>query len=434
MLGFQRFAGAAGENSDSCDFFGSPAIPPGSPSRRELPRPLAQGLEDPVRIAKKRRHVQAILDRAGRAGWSAEQLLAQIDQLTRDLDRPSAGQMLFQLADQCYRNGRWPEAAETFQAMTDRYGDHPLAPAAFLWQMQYYASGEAAQRLHCDAKQRRQRLERAASLGQELERTRFEQFVEPAVRFPLAAAYRGLGQPRQAERFYQMQSRADGRDAWWACAQGELRLSDAKGRPPKPTLSCVRTSVKPHLDGRLDEMIWKHAKRAALRSAQRDDADWKAEAMLAYDDEFLYVAVRCRAPAGATTTPAEGDSVRQSAGPRPRHADLSAHDRVELFLDIDRDFSTFYRLAVDHRGWTNESCWGDATWNPTWYVAAGREDGLWTVEAAIPLAELVDHPPQPGDVWAVGIQRVAPGVGFQSWTEPAAVEPLPDGFGYLRFE
>ena len=37
-------------------------------------------------------------------------------------------------------------------------------------------------------------------------------------------------------------------------------------------------------------------------------------------------------------------------------------------------------------------------------------------------------------MWAVGIQRVVPGVGFQSWSTPAAVAVLPDGFGYLVFQ
>ena len=119
---------------------------------------------------------------------------------------------------------------------------------------------------------------------------------------------------------------------------------------------------------------------------------------------------------------------------RPRDGDLSAHDRVEVFLDIDRDYCTYYRLAVDERGWTNDSCWGDATWNPQWFVAARREKGRWTAEAAIPLAELTGRPPQPRDIWAVGVQRTVPGVGFQSWTTPAAVTVLPDGFGYMVFQ
>ena len=83
-----------------------------------------------------------------------------------------------------------------------------------------------------------------------------------------------------------------------------------------------------------------------------------------------------------------------------------------MFLDIDRDFATYYHLAVDHRGWTFDRCWEDATWDPTWFVASRQEEGRWIAEAAIPLKELTGRPPQPHDVWAVGIQRVVPGVGF----------------------
>jgi arginyl-tRNA synthetase len=138
------------------------------------------------------------------------------------------------------------------------------------------------------------------------------------------------------------------------------------------------------------------------------------------------------------TVPAKTGTVPAKTGTVParrlRDTDLSAHDRVEVFLDIDRDYCTYYRLTVDHRGWTNDSCWGDATWNPGWFVAVRHEKGQWTAEAAIPFADLIGRPPQPRDVWDVGVQRVAPGVGFQSWTTPAAVAVLPDGFGYLVFQ
>ena len=67
------------------------------------------------------------------------------------------------------------------------------------------------------------------------------------------------------------------------------------------------------------------------------------------------------------------------------------HDRVAVRLDVDRDYTTAFELAVDHRGWTHDACWNDATWNPTWFVAAAADESTWTVEAAIPLAELVDR-------------------------------------------
>ena len=147
---------------------------------------------------------------------------------------------------------------------------------------------------------------------------------------------------------------------------------------------------------------------------------------MAYDGEYLYVAVTCRQAPQFT--------YRSAVGVRPRDADLAAEDRVDLLLDIDRDFATYYHLAVDHRGWTCDDCWGDRTWDPTWFVASRREGGQWIAEIAIPLDQLAVHRPAAGDTWALGLQRIVPGVGFQSWNTPAATTIIPEGFGYLIFD
>jgi hypothetical protein len=157
-----------------------------------------------------------------------------------------------------------------------------------------------------------------------------------------------------------------------------------------------------------------------------DDADWPGEVMLAYDREFLYLAIQCRQAPGAAY-PAD-------ARPRTRDADLSARDRVELFLDLDRDFATYYRLTIDHRGHPGEGCWGDPSWDPEWFVAAGAADGTWTAEAAIALDQLTGRYPTSRTVWGLGIQRTVPGVGFQSWSHPAAPSVRPEGFGYVTFD
>jgi len=444
------------------DFFGGIVLPPGGDARREASRNPPEGLDVLHRIAQKRRHVQAILDQSQRAVGSPEQLLAQTNELTRDLDDSSAAEILYQLADRYYRTGCWPLAAETFQRLAERFPEHPLAPLAMRWLVQYHAGEEAAWRTDRDKSQHEKRYQQALTLGKDIERTRPDWFAEPAFRFPLAAACRNLGQPRQAERFYMLQSRGAERDAWWACAQAELRLADPKGRPAKAMLSCVRAEQKPRLDGKLDDPVWQLAKPAHLQSGQHDDGDWPAVAMLAYDAEFLYFAAHCRqtgsllkkgtgseptienrakndgsevpVPLFQRAARASGPAAPAAAGSRPRDADLTAHDRIDLLIDLDRDFATYYQMTIDHRGWTSESCWGDKTWDPTWFVAAAQGDRTWTVEAAIPLEQLTGRLPKPGDVWAIGIQRVAPGAGFQSWTTPAAVVVQPEGFGYMVFE
>ena len=275
MLAFRLLASDAPQESGGRDFFGGMALSPGGPARRELSPTPTENLDALQRIAQKA-PPRAGDPRTGepRGRRRADQLLAQIDDLTRDLDDDRAGQILYQLADQQYRAGRWPLAAEMFQALAERYPQHWLTPVGPVWLVQYYASSEAAWRVKQSDAQKR--FERAVALGREIERTRPELFAEPAVRFPLAAAYRNLGQARQAERFYQIQSHGGDGDAWSACAQSELRLSDPKSRRIEADADVREGRDAPRLDGRLDDPVWQRAKPAALQSAQHDDGEWPA--------------------------------------------------------------------------------------------------------------------------------------------------------------
>ena len=100
------------------------------------------------------------------------------------------------------------------------------------------------------------------------------------------------------------------RDAWWTCTQGELRLADTKAAPPRPILSCVKAKAGRTSTAGSTIPSGSRPSRPA-QSAQRDDADWPATVMLAYDDEFLYIAVRCRAARNAPNGTVGGDSRRE---------------------------------------------------------------------------------------------------------------------------
>ncbi len=439
-LAFQVLFDESPGNEGRGDFFSGASLRPGGEARRPWVEPSGESMELIRRTAQKRRSVQAIVARGGEDPRSGAALLAQVQELTRGLDPDGAAEILFQLAETYRRSGHWPAAAEVMELLAERHPEHPLARPALRWLVQYYASGEAAWRvqgpratavrqaslLRPEASRHETRLERAVALAGRLQQTRPDLFADPAIGFSLAAANRRRGQPDPAERFYDGQRRSIARDIWWACAQGEQWLAAPKGPPPKAVLHCRAAAARPRLDGRLDEPTWKAAEPAALASPLHDDAEWPAEVLLSYDREFLYLAIRARQAPGGPYEP--------TPGPRPRDADLSARDRVELLLDIDRDFSTYYRLAVDSRGWTAEDCWEDATWNPSWFVAADSGDGAWTAEAAIGWDQLTGEPPGLKTVWAIGIQRIVPRTGFQSWNAPAAVQVIPEGFGYLVFD
>jgi hypothetical protein len=145
---------------------------------------------------------------------------------------------------------------------------------------------------------------------------------------------------------------------------------------------------------------------------------------MAYDKDFLYVGLRCRHPADRYVAPVKV---------RTHNADLRPYDRVSLLLDLDRDYSTYFKLEVDQRGCICDDCWGDQTWDPRWYVAIHSERDCWQIEAAIPLIELTGDAVTFGRTWACNVVRVLPGRGVQAWSLPAGVEPRPEGMGLLMF-
>jgi photosystem II stability/assembly factor-like uncharacterized protein len=438
-LGFQFAMDRLGPDRSARDFFGGLVVSPGGDARRPG---IAGGVESAElvrRLAQRRRSTLAIVERSGQDPRTRAALLAEARELTQGLDRATAAELLYQLAQTYHRSGHWPMAAEVLEVLSECYAGEPLSRPAQVWLVQYYASSEARWRidsprrsavvqtsaLSIDPRQSEPWSERAAALGNLLQQTRPDLFAQPAVGFPLAAAQRRQ-QPRLAQRFYAAQRLSAVDRAWRECAQLEQWLAEPRGAAPKPVLRCRQAASRPHLDGVLDDPLWRQAEIAELHSPLRDDAAWPAAVRVACDREFFYVAIEARKAPGLRYEPA--------TGPRRRDANLAARDRVELYLDLDRDFATYYRLTVDDRGWTREDCWGDATWNPTWFVAAASSGDSWTAEIAIPLDQLTGAPPGKGDAWAIGIQRIVPGVGLQSLSTPAAVEVIPEGFGCLLFE
>jgi photosystem II stability/assembly factor-like uncharacterized protein len=476
-IGFRLYVDTLPQRAGEHDFFSGIALHPGSESRRMISEFSTQSSDALRRMAQKQRNVQAIITRSEQGQLNAARYAAQLNDLTADLDTTTAGNIIYQLAQHYRQNGNWPLAAETFSLLAQQYPEHPLSEAALVWLVRYWSSSE------CDWRERfaaqssgrntatiqladhvsvfqpattlgqvppaknhtaprgkapeiqgrvavvdntldTDRSARAMALGKLLEQRSPATYAEPEVRFALASAQRKRGMTKAAEHYYLDVARMRNHDAWWSCAAGEQWLNEPQHDSPKAVVHAAR-GPKPRLDAKLDDEIWQGALPAELLAAAVSD-DTAARAKVAYDDEFLYIAVECKQFAGADYS--------AEMSPRPYDADLSQHDHIDIFLDLDRDWSTWYRLTVDHRGCTGEACWDDNAWNPQWYVAAATGDGVWTVEAAIPLVELTGNAPQPKQAWGLGIQRTIPGVLFQSWTKPASGAVVPEGFGYLMFE
>jgi photosystem II stability/assembly factor-like uncharacterized protein len=250
---------------------------------------------------------------------------------------------------------------------------------------------------------------------------------DPALQFSLQSARRQLGQLDKAQTWYRnFKSAGSPQSPWRDVAAAEAWLVERGGPPPRPLLQCRYTSTRPFLDGQFDDPCWQNVKPAVLQNAVGDTTgNYRTEVRLAYDPEFLYIALSCTHPPASHVAPARE---------RPRDANLDAFDRVSLLLDLDRDYATYFHLQVDQRGCVCEDCWGDRTWNPRWFVALRSTQTKWNVEAAIPLRELTGQKVSLGTVWACNVVRILPGHGVQAWSLPANVRPRPEGMGLLLFQ
>jgi len=479
-LGFRLLVDERPDHGGREDFFTGIALQPGGEARRQLNEPPPGNLEQIRKMAQRRRHTQAIVEQAGADSPVGMGLLAQTEDITQGLDDDRAASVLHHMGQTYFTAGQWPMAASMFERLANRYPNHPLARSALRWLVQYYASEEAGWRVHgsqrllqqntttkavdpekyaqgvttamwdakeagpfdvhqasapsVDTSQLEDRQQMAAAFGQTIERLLPDLYAEPSVRFPLAVADRKRGYATQAERYLMVLQRSTTHDDWWACAQGERWMSEPTGIPPKEVMNCAVAPTKPHLDGKLDDAVWQRAKAVRLgngsprvpRGESKDDEPTVATAKLAYDGGYLYIALQCPF--------ADGPDYSGVRGIRPRDPDLSNRDRVDLFLDLDRDFATYYHLTIDHRGYVSESCLGDSTWNPTWFVASDEDKKFWTAEAAIPLDQLTGTYPSSHSVWALGLRRIIPGVGHEGWSTTSVDTVRAEEFGYLIFD
>jgi photosystem II stability/assembly factor-like uncharacterized protein len=482
---FRLLAASAAGAEDQHGLMQGVELARGGLARRTLDQ--TQPSPDAVKAIRRRAELQALCETPIGGLTEPDKLLSRIGPMLADMPDDQAGQAAFAVATQFARAGQWDIAREAFLLMVDRYPAHPRTADAFRWLIRHNASSEARRRRELgqfvavgrleygkpspnaplqrmpqaddkgdgekgknppkapaipsfDTKESGRLLDVAGkeetrkwyqgALDMEPRLATFGPIIsdDPSVQFPLQAARRNLGDADAANKWCAdfVAHQPDG--PWRAAAAAELWLSRRSGSPPKPVLYCRNTEEHPFLDGKLDDACWQAAPAVLLRDAAGDTSgEYKTEARLAYDRDFLYVALRCTHPA---------DRAEPLAKPRTHDADLRGHDRVSVLLDLDRDYATCFHLTIDQRGCIADDCWGDRTWDPRWFLAVHKEDTEWVVEAAIPLAALTADGATPGRAWCCNVIRTIPGRGVQAWSLPAEApdETLrPEGMGLLIF-
>lgn len=439
-----------------------------NPTVGDARRPIdSEERPDPqlVDVIRQRRHLLALAENLKQD----EHALAQIAALLRKLPDEQAAPAVFTVADLFARRGQWDLAREAFLLMVDRYPAHPLSADAYRWLIRHNTSSEVRRRyelqqfvqvknlsFHENPEFTKNKPGNPIQQTNAVEPVQNHQLVylgnqstsrewqrgslefgkrlsafgplfssDPSVQFCLQASKRRLGDAKAGDWYGRFKNYVT-KGPWHDAAHAEDWLANRNGPTPRRLALCRLTDRRPHLDGKLDDACWQGLKPLVLEDASGAAADdYPTEVRFAYDQEFLYVALRCRHPEGL-----QQPLVKE----RGRDADLDAFDRVGLLFDLDRDYATYYHMQVDQRGCVRDDCWGDLSWSPKWYVSAVNDATSWTIEAAIPLGELTREPVELGSAWACNIVRTIPGKGVQAYSLPADTTPRPEGMCLLLFQ
>jgi len=348
--------------------------------------------------------------------------VAHLIQLSSKLQPSAAAELYRQLAEEYLRRGRLEKAAEVLIQLVEQYLDQPPALDGLITLVRLYSSSEVAHTAKITVRKTEENSlpVYALYLAQQAMQQQRDLANNPALTFQCAVASRLNENFSAAKSWLSPLKHSRHSEIWHNCAIVETWLQEQrKTPPPKPAIHCSHTDERPLLDGILDEHLWHVAKTQTF-------ADNSTQIKWTRDDKFLYLAIRCRKIAG--------ESYASDKLPRSYDADLAKQDHVRISLDLDRDYATCYHFSVDHRGQTADRCWLDTSWNPRWFVASNSDDTSWTIETAIPWAELTDKLPQPNNAWALSIER-QPATGHATaWVGPVAKDPSPASFGLLIFD
>lgn len=168
-------------------------------------------------------------------------------------------------------------------------------------------------------------------------------------------------------------------------------------------LTAVRTQSVPTIDGRLDDACWRAAPSATGFRVMNTDrpAEAQTTVQFAFDDQALYVGVRCAEP--------NPKSIKTRPLPRD-NADVFRTDCVEIMLDPTASQHDYFHLGVNasgtlaDRACTQGGFVGDMSWDSTAGTASFIGADFWSCEFAIPFACLAISP-RVGATWHVNVCR-----------------------------
>jgi thioredoxin-like negative regulator of GroEL len=195
----------------------------------------------------------------------------------------------------------------------------------------------------------------------------------------------------------------------------------------------------PAIDGLLEEPAWEDVEPLVhfyqcIFKMHAYPIQGRSEAYVGYRDNVLYIGIKGY------------ESSTDSLAARVTERDQRVHedDCVELFLDLDHDYTTYYQIVVNSLGTIGDTRWdnsaqngsgGEDEWNGEYEIATKVEETFWTAEIAIPIAQF-EQRIEPGQIWGFNLARIriANAAEYGQWVPTYGRALRPDRFGFILFD
>jgi len=201
----------------------------------------------------------------------------------------------------------------------------------------------------------------------------------------------------------------------------------------------VRLPRPPTIDGLLEESAWEKVEPLVqfyqcIFKMRAYPIAGQSEAYVGYRDDVLYIGIKGY------------ESSTDSLAALVTERDQTVHedDCVELFLDLNHDYTTYYQIVVNSLGTIADNQWdssvqtgngGNSEWNGKYEIATKVEETFWTAEIAIPISQF-ERRIEPGDIWGFNLARIriANAAEYGQWVPTYGRALRPDRFGFILFD
>ncbi len=192
----------------------------------------------------------------------------------------------------------------------------------------------------------------------------------------------------------------------------------------RPQVTVPRCRTAPTIDGTLSAGEWDHAAGIGCFSVIDGSlAPAQPQVMLTYGAETLYIAARLPLPEGT----------RPKAAAEQRDGPVWSDDTLEVFLDPTGRRGEYRQIAVNAAGMQLDGIGQSQAWDGQWNAATAIGTTEWTLEIAVPFAQLGAALPVDGRTWAVNFawDRQTPSPMIATWAPMGVSLHDPARFGDL---